>query len=214
MGAVVAEISMSVDGYVAGPDPGLEQGLGRNGEKLHEWAFASRAWNESHGRQGGEPSPVDDEVIEEMQAAGATVIGRRMYSGGNGPWDEDPNADGWWGDEPPFHHPVFVLTHHPREPREMEGGTTFTFVTDGIGSAVEQARAAAGELRVTIGGGASAIQQALAAGLVDELRINVAPVVLGDGTPLFQPLEAPIELEQTRVTHSPAVTHLSYRVSG
>ena len=214
MGPVVAEISMSVDGFVAGPDQTPDEGLGRNGEKLHEWAFASRAWNRSHGREGGTETPEDDEVIDEMQAAGATVMGRRMYSGGQGPWEADPNAGGWWGDEPPFHHPVFVLTHHPRDLVEMQGGTTFTFVTDGIDSAVEQARAAAGERRVTIGGGASAIQQALAAGLVDELRVNVAPVVLGGGTPLFEQADAPIDLQQTRVTHSPAVTHLTYRVLG
>ena len=203
---------MSLDGYVAGPDPSLDEPLGRGGSQLHEWAFASRAWNKSHGLEGGEPSP-DDEVIEEMQAAGATVMGRRMYSGGEGGWEDDPNADGWWGDEPPFHTPVFVLTHHSREPLAMDGGTAFTFVTDGVESAVDQAQAAAGEKRVTIGGGASAIQQALAVGLVDELRVNLVPVLLGDGVRLFDGGrgEQP-ELEIASVVASPTVTHLSYRV--
>ena len=139
------DISMSLDGFVAGPNQTLDEPLGRGGEQLHEWAFAARAWREAHGLDGGETN-VDNEVVEEgIAGVGATVMGRRMFSGGKGPWENDPNADAWWGDDPPFHHPVFVLTHHEREPVVKDGGTTFTFVTDGIESALEQARAAAGE---------------------------------------------------------------------
>lgn len=211
MGDVVAQISMSVDGYVAGPDATLEEPLGKGGEQLHEWAFASRVFRESHGMEGGDPTP-DDGVIEEMVAAGASVMGRRMFSGGSGPWADDPNAQGWWGDEPPFRHPVFVLTHHPREPLTL-GDTSFTFVTDGVESAVAQARGAGGAKRVTIGGGATAIRQALAAGLVDELRVDLAPVLLGDGVRLFAPGDGePPALEIASVTASPAVTHVAYRV--
>jgi dihydrofolate reductase len=139
-------------------------------------------------------------------------MGRKMFSGGSGPWAEDPNANGWWGDEPPFHGRVFVLTHHARDPLEMQGGTTFTFVTDGIESAVEQARAAAGDRRVGIGGGAETIQQALNARLVDELLIHLAPTLLGGGTRLFEN-DAPRDLERTQLLESPTgVTHLRFRV--
>jgi dihydrofolate reductase len=143
-------------------------------------------------------------------------MGRRMFSGGEGPWEEDPNADAWWGDEPPFHHPVFVLTHHPREAVTKEGGTTFTFVTDGIEAALEKARAAAGDKDVAVGGGAAVAQQCLKAGLLDELQIHVAPVLLGDGVRLFEDhlADAPGGLECTRVVESPSgVTHLRYRVA-
>ena len=138
-------------------------------------------------------------------------MGRRMFSGGTGPgpWADDPNANGWWGDEPPFGHPVFVLTHHDREPLVL-GATTFTFVTDGIESALEQARAAAGGKDVLVAGGGSAVQQYLAAGLLDELQVHVAPLLLGDGVRLFD--QAAGELELERVIASPAVTHLRYRV--
>ncbi len=210
MAAVVAEISMALDGYVAGPDATLDEPLGGGGEQLHEWAFGSRAWRHSHGMEGGEATPSDS-LIDEMVAAGATVMGRRMYSGGEGAWDRDPNANGWWGDEPPFHHPVFVLTHHPREPLTL-GETTFTFVTEGVDSAVQRARATAGGKRVTIGGGAAAIREALGAGLVDELRVNLVPVLLGDGVSLFERGEAQPRLEIAAVAASPAVTHLAYRV--
>jgi len=139
------------------------------------------------------------------------VMGRKMFSGGAGPWDRDPNANGWWGDEPPFHHPVFVLTHHPREPLELKG-TTFTFVTDGIESAWNQAREAAGDKDVTIGGGADVAQQFLEEGLVDEARIHIAPVLLGDGTPLFDPRTAKVRLEKTSVVDTPLATHVRFRV--
>ena len=212
MGKLTANITMSLDGFVAGPNPSLDEPLGEGGEELHEWAFAVRTFQEMHGREGGETNP-DDEVLREwVDATGATVMGRRMFSGGAGPWEDDPKAHGWWGDEPPFHHPVFVLTHHAREPLEMKG-TTFTFVTEGIESALEQARAAAGERDVTVGGGASAIQQYLRARLLDELLLHVVPLLLGGGVRLLENLgDEPPALELTRVIESPVVTHLRYRV--
>jgi dihydrofolate reductase len=151
---------------------------------------------------------------ESIASTGAVVMGRRMFSGGDGPWEDDPNADGWWGDEPPFHVPVFVLTHHARDPVEMTGGTTFYFVTDGIEAAVERARAAAGDRNVSIGGGASVAQQALRAGLVDELRLHLVPILLGDGTRLFESLQgADVELVPEDVIASPGVTHLRLGVA-
>ena len=212
MSKVRADITMSLDGYVAGPDANLEQPLGAGGEELHEWALASQSWRETHGREGGEPSADSDVIAEGVSATGAVVMGRRMFNGGSGPWEPDPRARGWWGDDPPFHAPVFVLTHHEREPLPMEGGTTFNFVTDGIESAIEQARAAAGEKDVLIAGGGTVIQQALAAGLVDELQVHVAPRFLGGGAPLFDAMPADIGLEIARVVDSPTVTHLRYRV--
>lgn len=212
MGRVVADISTSLDGYVAGPDQSLDDPLGKGGEQLHEWAFGLRAWRERHGMSGGDTGPVNDLVEEGIRATGATIMGRRMYSGGQGPWEDDPNADGWWGDDPPFHHPVFVLTHHPRERREMQGGTSFTFVTDGIDSALEQARDAAGDKDMTIGGGAEAIQQFLEAGLVDELQIHVVPVLLGGGARLLDRVGPDdVELETTTVMEAAGVVHLRYR---
>ena len=213
MSKVVADISMSLDGYVAGPDPDLEDPLGKGGERMHEWALGAQSWRESHGREGGERNADSDVIAERLSAIGAVVMGRRMYSGGSGPWEQDPRAHGWWGDEPPFHAPVFVLTHHAREPLPMEGGTTFNFVTDGIESAIEQARAAAGEKDVSVAGGATAVQQAIAAGLVDVLEVHVAPVFLGGGTRLFDGMAADVGLEITRVIDSPKVTHLRYRVT-
>jgi dihydrofolate reductase len=212
VGRVVADISTSLDGYVAGPDQSLDDPLGKGGEQLHEWVFGLRAWRERHGMSGGDTGPVNDLVEEGIRATGATIMGRRMYSGGQGPWEDDPNADGWWGDDPPFHHPVFVLTHHPRERREMQGGTSFTFVTDGIDSALEQARDAAGDKDMTIGGGAEAIQQFLEAGLVDELQIHVVPVLLGGGARLLDRVGPDdVELETTTVMEAAGVVHLRYR---
>jgi dihydrofolate reductase len=163
--------------------------------------------------EGGEDD-VDGEVVDEsLAAAGATIMGRKMFSGGAGPWEADPNANGWWGDDPPFHHPVFVLTSHAREPLAMQGGTTFTFVSDGIESALEQARAASGGKNVHLAGGASAVQQYLNAGLLDEIQIHVAPILLGGGTRLLDNLDTgAFELRQTRVRSSPYVTHLKYEV--
>jgi dihydrofolate reductase len=213
MTSFTLDISMSLDGFIAGPDADLEEPLGRGGEGLHEWVFGVKSWRESHGMSGGETGP-DDEVVEEWRSrAGATIMGRRMFSGGQGPWEDDPRANGWWGDEPPFHHPVFVLTHHPREPLPMQGGTTFNFVTDGPEAALEQAHAAAGEKDVGLAGGADAAQQYLAAGLLDEVQIHLVPIFLGDGVRLFDNLDERVKLEPTRVIESPAVTHLRYRVS-
>jgi dihydrofolate reductase len=206
------DITMSLDGFVAGPTQTLEHPLGENGERLHEWAFAAVSWRESHGLSGGE-SNVDSDVIQEsLDATGAVVMGRKMFSGGHGPWAEDPRADGWWGDDPPFHVPVFVLTHHPRETLVMKGGTSFTFVADGIEAAVAQAREVAGGKDVLAAGGGSLAQQCLAAGLLNELQIHVVPLLLGDGVRLFGQLDPVVDLEATRVIESPTVTHLRYRV--
>ena len=212
MGKVVVDISMSLDGFVAGPNPTLEEPLGEKGEELHEWVVRTNYWRERHGLEGGEEDEDSEVIREAFSSVGASVMGRRMFSGGSGPWESDPRSMGWWGDEPPFHTPVFVLTHHAREPEEMEGGTTFFFVTDGIEAAIEQARAAAGEGNVAIGGGANAIQQALAAGLVDELQVHVAPILLGGGTRLFGEGADPIRLEATRVLASPRATHVKFDV--
>ena len=208
------EITMSLDGFVAGPDATLEEPLGKGGEELHEWVLPLASWRGPHGLEGGETGPDDDLMRETVARPGAVVMGRRMFSGGEGAWADDPNADAWWGDDPPFHMPVFVLTHHEREPVEKQGGTTFTFVTEGIESALEQARTAAGDKDVQLSGGASIAQQYLAAGLLDELNIHVAPILLGGGVSLFGELgaDAP-ELKLTRVVESPAVTHLTYEVA-
>jgi dihydrofolate reductase len=177
--------------------------------------LGTRAWREPHGLEGGEEG-VDSEVVREtVTDVGATIMGRRMFSGGSGPWDSDPNADAWWGDEPPFHNPVFVLTHHAREPQPKQGGTTFNFVTGGIESALEQAREAAGDQRIQLSGGAQVAQQYLRANLLDEVRLHIAPVFLGGGERLFDDhvASAPAELERLSATESPTgVTHVSYRV--
>ena len=210
--AVICDISVSLDGFVAGPNQTLDEPLGEGGEGLHEWVVRLKSWRERHGMEGGETGP-DDEVIEEgVDRAGATIMGRRMFSSGAGPWEDDPKANGWWGDEPPFRHPVFVLTHHPREPLEL-GETTFTFVTDGVETALEQARAAAGNKDVQVAGGANVVQQYLGAGLLDELELHVVPVLLGGGVRLLDQVgDAPISLELDRVAGSQHVTHLRYRV--
>jgi dihydrofolate reductase len=213
MGKLKLDISMSLDGFIAGPNQTLDEPLGEGGEGLHEWVVVLASWREAHGLEGGEANP-DSEVVEESQrSTGATVMGRRMFSGGAGPWEDDPNSDGWWGDKPPFGHPVFVLTHHARETVTKEGGTTFTFVTDGFEAALAQAEAAAGDKDVLVAGGANVVQQYLKAGLLDELQIHLVPLFLGDGVRLFDDLgpEHP-ELECTRVIESRAVTHLRYRV--
>jgi dihydrofolate reductase len=210
---IFVDISMSLDGFVAGPNQTLEQPLGEGGEQLHEWILGLASWRAEHGMSGGGTGPDDDVVQETVARTGATVMGRRMFSSGEGPWEDDPKRDGWWGDEPPFHGPVFVLTHHPRETVQKQGGTTFAFVTDGIEAALEQARAAAGDRDVAVAGGADVVQQYLRAGLVDELQIHVAPLLLGGGVRLFGALEErPLGLEITRVIASPAVTHLRYSV--
>jgi dihydrofolate reductase len=212
MGDLKLDITMSLDGFVAGPNQTLEEPLGASGERLHEWVYGLATWREHHGKAGGETN-VDDEVLQEQLAgSGAVLMGRRMFSGGSGPWADDPNAGGWWGDESPFNVPVFVLTHHPREQLALKGGT-FTFVTDGIEAALEQAHAAAGERAVMIAGGADVAQQCLRAGRVDEVQVHIAPLFLGGGVRLFDNLGSePPSLEVTRVIESPRVTHIKYRV--
>ena len=204
-------ITMSLDGFVAGPNQSVENPLGVGGMALHEWAFPLAAFREAHGEEGGEineSTPVMEGMSENV---GAGIMGRGMFGGGPGPWGDDP-WNGWWGENPPFHHPVFVLTHHAREPLEL-GDTTFHFVTDGIESALEQAKDVAGDEDVAIGGGASVAQQYLAAGLIDEFEVSVVPLLLGGGARLFDNLGgATIELEQVRTIGAPGVTHVKYRV--
>jgi len=205
-------ISMSLDGFVAGPDQSEENPLGIGGEGLHDWVVKLKAWREAHGYEGGEvnaSTPISERHFENV---GATVMGRNMFGGGPGPWGDDPWM-GWWGDEPPFHHPVYVITHHAREPVEMQGGTSFHFVTDGIESALEQAKEAAGGKDVSLGGGASVAQQYLAAGLLDEMLISVVPVLLGGGARLFDNVGADVKLEQVSAVEAPGVTHVTYRSS-
>ena len=211
MSKVIFDITTSLDGYVAGPNPSLDEPMGVGGEDLHTWAFNSAAWRRSHGQEGGETGP-DSDVIEELRArVGTEIMGRGKFGPPvGGPWGDEP-WQGWWGDGPPFGHPVFVLTHHAREPLTL-GDTTFNFVTDGIESALEQARAAAGDKDILIGGGGEVIQQYLAAGLVDECQIHVAPMLLGGGASLFGALGDQLRLEPVRVLDSPAVTHIQYRV--
>lgn len=209
MGFVKVDITISLDGFVAGPNPGPELGLGEGGERLHDWIIAQASWREAHGKEGGTTGPDSDIANEQHAGVGAVVMGKGMYGGF---WGDDA-WEGWWGDEPPFHMPVYVVTHQVREPLPMKGGTTYHFVNDGVESAIAQAQAAAGDKIVLIAGGGQVIQQALRAGLVDELQVHVAPVLLGDGQPLFDRLRAGnIELEPVRVVDSPAVTHLKYRV--
>ncbi|HEX6664153.1 MAG TPA: dihydrofolate reductase family protein [Gaiellaceae bacterium] len=213
MARVSCDITMSLDGFIAGPEPTLEKPLGEGGERLHEWLYGLESFRRHHGLSGGTTNADSDVLEEAMDGVGASVMGRRMFSGGAGPWDDDPRADGWWGDDPPFHTPVFVVTHHPRETLVKEGGTSFVFVTDGAAAALEQARAAAGDKDVAVAGGASCFQQLLGAGLIDEVQIHVAPLFLGGGTRLFGDLDGGvIDLECTRVIQSPSVTHLRYRV--
>jgi dihydrofolate reductase len=203
------QISVSLDGFVAGPNQSEEHPLGEGGMQLHEWVFKLAAWRKPHGREGGEIN-ASTPIFEEATAnVGATIMGRGMFGGGPGPWGDDPWR-GWWGEEPPFHHPVFVLSNHEREPLVLEG-TTFTFVTDGIESALAQATEAAGGGDVAIGGGAEAIQQYLAAGLVDEMLLNIVPVLLGDGARLLDNLSADLGFEQVEAVDAPGVVHLKYR---
>lgn len=209
MPSVTCHISISLDGFVAGPNQSLDNPIGEGGLRLHEWVFGTAAWRRQHGTEGGEPGPDSDVADEVSQGVGAYIMGRRMFGGGEGPWD--PAWRGWWGEDPPFHVPVFVLTHHPRDPLRMQGGTTFTFVTDGITVALEQARLAAGGNDVVIAGGASAVQQYLAAGLLDELYLHIVPVVLGSGERLLENVGDP-RLEPVKVVATPAVTHVKYRV--
>jgi dihydrofolate reductase len=206
------DISMSLDGYVAGPDASMQDPLGVGGMRLHEWVFPLKSFREHHGGTGGEVNADDEIVAEGLRRNGAVIMGRRMYSGGEGPWAGDANANGWWGDDPPYGMAVFVLTHHAREPEVMGGGTTFHFVPDGIESALEQARAAAGDKDVLVAGGADVAQQYLRAGLLDEIQLHVSPVFLGAGRRLFEDIPDSIALEAERVVASPNVTHLRFQV--
>jgi len=209
MSSVTCQISISLDGFVAGPNQSVEDPIGEGGMRLHEWVFKTDSWRGQHGLEGGERT-VDSEVVDEIvQGVAAYVMGRKMFGGGDGVWDE--TWTGWWGEDPPFHAPVFVLTHHPREPLSMQGGTTFTFVTDGIESALEQARTAADGREVAISGGASAVRQYLAAGMLDELYLHIVPIVLRAGERLLENVGEPI-VEPVKVVASPAVTHVKYRV--
>ena len=198
MSNVTCQISVSLDGYVAGADQSREDPLGKGGERLHEWAFADDV-------------PPQDKAIRESygEGVGAYIMGRNMF----GPDRGAPDLEwrGWWGEDPPYHVPVFVLTHHARPALEMDGGTTFSFVTDGIEAALEQARAAAGDDSVEVAGGASTVRQFLAAGLLDELHLHVVPVMLGAGERLLEDVGDP-RLEPVEVIASPAVTHVRYRI--
>jgi dihydrofolate reductase len=211
MSKVRAHISTSLDGYVAGPNPSMENPLGKGGEQLHDWLTELKLWRELHGMEGGEENASGAVMEEETANVGAEIMGRGKFGPpGGGPWGDDPWR-GWWGEDPPFHKPVFVLTHHEREPLTLSD-TTFTFVTDGIESALERARQAGGDKDVFIGGGAEAINQYLAAGLVDELELHVVPILLGGGKRLFADVSPDLKLEEIRVVEAPGVAHLKYRV--
>jgi dihydrofolate reductase len=205
------KISMSLDGFVAGPSQSVENPLGIGGGRLHEWAFQLAEFRALLGMEGGEINQSTAVVKESLAGIGATVMGRNMFGGHPGPWDAKKPWNGWWGANPPFHHPVFVLTHHAREPLELEGSTTFTFVTGGIKAALEQARRAAGGKDVSLAGGAKAAQQHLAAGLVDEMEINLVPTLLGSGERLFDGVGDNLHgLELVRTVAAPKVTHLKF----
>jgi dihydrofolate reductase len=211
MSKVRAHISVSLDGYVAGPSQTQEDPLGEGGERLHDWLVVLKSWREQSGMEGGEENVSDGVVAEEKANVGAEIMGRGKFGpAARGPWGDDPWR-GWWGEDPPFHMPVFVVTHHEREPLILSD-TTFTFVTDGIESALEEARAAAGDKDVFIGGGADVINQYLAAGLVDELELHVAPILLAGGARLFDGVGPNVRLEMLRTVEAPGVAHLKYRV--
>jgi len=209
MSSVTSHISISLDGFVAGPNQSVDNPIGEGGMRLHQWAFATDSWRRQQGLDGGERNPDSEVVDDVVRGVGAYIMGRKMFGGGDGPWDE--TWTGWWGEDPPYHTPVFVLTHHSRDSLAMQGGTIFNFVTDGIGSALEQARAAAGDTVVSIAGGASTVQQYLAAGLLDELYLHIVPVILGAGERLLEDVGDPT-LQPVSVTVSPTVTHVKYRV--
>jgi len=203
-------IAMSLDGYTAGPQQSEENPLGIGGTQLHEWAIPLAAWRAPHGLEGGEVNESTRVVEESLANIGATIMGRNMFGGHPGPWDAAEPWNGWWGVDPPFHHPVFVLTHHARPPLALEGGTTFTFVTDGIVAALELARRAAHGLDVSLAGGASTAQQYLGAGLVDEMEIHLVPILLGAGERLFEGVRELGGLELVRTVAAPNVTHLKF----
>ena len=201
---------MSLDGYVAGPNQSVQEPLGRGGEGLHEWVFPLEVWRRPHGMEGGVVNESSRVVEEELTNIGATIMGRNMFGGGPGPWSRTDPWNGWWGRNPPFHHSVFVLTHHAREPLMMEGGTSFTFVTDGIESALGQARRAAGGKDVALAGGANAAQQYLKAGLVDEMQLHEVPLLLGGGERLFDDVDDLHGLVLVETVAAPNVVHLKF----
>ena len=207
---VTLDITMSLDGFVAGPNQTVEDPLGENGMLLHEWVFPLKTFREQHGGEGGEENEDDALLARNLAPVGATVMGRRMFSGGEGPWESDANAGGWWGDDPPFRTAVFVVTHHPREPVTFANGTEFHFVTDGVESAVAQAREAAAGKDVRVSGGASVATQAFDLGLLDRIDLHVAPLLLGSGARLFDGARF-AKLELVESSSSPRVAHLSYR---
>jgi dihydrofolate reductase len=213
-GAIMSKVrfgvAMSLDGFIAGPQQSLENPLGVGGMQLHQWAFELEAFRRQHGMEGGVSNASTQIAEEAMRDAGAFVMGRHMFGGGEGAWDLA--WTGWWGPNPPYHAPVFVLTHHPRPPLAMEGGTTFTFVTDGLDAALAAARKAAAGKDVILAGGASLIRQGLNAGVVDELNVSLVPLFLGSGEPLFAGLRPDLKIAQTRVIEAPGVTHLRYQV--
>jgi dihydrofolate reductase len=213
MSTVFGDITMTLDGFVAGPDISVDHPLGKNGPKMHAWVYPLASWREAVGLEGGQGGAADDLVREKVARTGATIMGRRMFHAGSGDWGENPYR-GPWGENPPFHHQVFVLTSHPREPLVMEGANTFTFVTEGPEHALELARAAAGDKDVIVAGGANAIQQYFAAGLLDEVIVHIAPIFLGGGTGLFDgPGLDTVKIEPVQVVSSPNVTHVRYRVT-
>jgi dihydrofolate reductase len=210
MSSVSCQISISLDGFVAGPNQSLVNPIGEGGLRLHQWVFETASWREQHGEAGGARTADSAVVGDLFKNVGAYVMGRKMFGGGDGPWDE--TWTGWWGDDPPYRVPVFVLTHHARQPLSMKGGTTFTFVTEGIESALEHVRSAAGDKDVEIAGGAHTVQQYLRAGLLDELHLHIVPVILEAGERLLENVGGPT-LEPINVIASPAVTHIKYRIA-
>jgi dihydrofolate reductase len=203
-------IAISLDGYTAGPNQSVDNPLGIGGDRLHQWAFPLKAWREPHGLKGGkvnESTPVVEELLANI---GATIMGRNMFGGHPGPWDRSNPWNGWWGNNPPFHHPVFVLTHHARPPLKLEGGNAFTFVTDGIESAYEQAMRAAKGRDVALAGGANVARQYLKAGLVDEMLLHLAPTLLGAGDRLFDGVTDLQGLRPVQTVAAPDVTHLKF----
>ena len=205
------KISMSLDGFVAGPHQSVENPLGIGGMRLHEWVIPLRTWRSAHGMDGGEENESTAVVEQSLENIGATIMGRNMFGGHPGAWDSKDPWNGWWGANPPFHHPVFVLTHHARAPLQLEGGTTFTFVTEGIESALSQARSAAKGKDVSLAGGALAARQFLLAGLVDEMLIHLVPTLLGSGERLFEGAGTDLHgLKLVRTVAAPNVTHLHF----
>ncbi|MBI1850052.1 MAG: dihydrofolate reductase [Planctomycetes bacterium] len=211
MSKLCLKIAMSLDGFVAGPNQSVANPLGVGGMRLHEWAFELAAFRAMHGMEGGVVNESTPVIENHFANIGATVMGRNMFGGHPGPWDPKNPWSGWWGVNPPYHHPVFVLTHHARKPLKLEGGTTFTFVTAGIESALDLAKRAAGKKDVSLGGGAKAAQQYLAAGLVDEMQLHVVPTLLGSGERLFDGVGDDLHgLELVRTIAARKVTHLEF----